>query len=148
MSTGDRQDVMSGAETHLVYPVFPRDTNHYHTLFGGMAMSWMDQAAFICATRWCRRPVVTVHSGAVDFHAPVPEGSIVDLVARVCATGHTSMTIVVEMWVEPMDQFERTLACQGEFVLVALDAQRQPTPVPALPTELVGGDDGVTRATA
>jgi acyl-CoA hydrolase len=58
------------------------------------------------------------------------------------------MTIVVEMWVEPMDQFERTLACQGEFVLVALDAQRQPTPVPALPTELVGGDDGVTRATA
>lgn len=47
------------AETRMVYPIFPADANHYGTLFGGQAMSWMDQAAFICATRWCRRKVVT-----------------------------------------------------------------------------------------
>ena len=27
-----------GAETRRVHAVFPEDTNHYHTLFGGTAM--------------------------------------------------------------------------------------------------------------
>jgi acyl-CoA hydrolase len=116
----------------MVHPVFPGDTNHYHTLFGGRAMAWMDQAAFICATRWCRRKVVTVHSDAIDFHHPVPEGSIVELVATVTATGRSSMTVQVEMWVEPMDQPQRNLACRGSFVLVALDAQQRPVQVPKL----------------
>jgi acyl-CoA hydrolase len=123
-------------ETRMVHPVFPGDTNHYHTLFGGKAMSWMDEAAFICATRWCRRKVVTVHSDAIDFHNPVPEGSIVELVAIVIGTGHTSMTIQVEMWVEPMDQPERHLACRGSFVLVALDGQQRPAPVPKFTAEI------------
>jgi len=116
----------------MVFPVFPGDTNHYHTLFGGQAMAWMDQAAFICATRWCRTKVVTVHSGEVDFAVPVPEGSIVELVARVAATGRTSMTVRVEMFVEPMDRPERTLACSGTFVLVALGADGKAAPVPPL----------------
>ncbi|MDB5079372.1 MAG: thioesterase superfamily protein [Chloroflexi bacterium] len=120
------------AETRLVHLIFPGDTNHYHTLFGGKAMSWMDQAAFICATRWCRQKVVTVHSDAIDFHNPVPEGSIVELVAKITATGRSSMTVLVEMWVEPMDQPQRYLACQGSFVLVALDAQQSPVSVPKL----------------
>jgi acyl-CoA hydrolase len=114
--------------------VFPGDTNHYHTLFGGEAMSWMDQAAFICATRWCRQKAVTVHSSEIDFTVPVPEGSIVELVARVAETGRTAMTVRVEMYVEPMDRPERTLACSGTFVLVALDAEDQAAPVPPLET--------------
>ena len=120
------------AETRLVHAVFPGDTNHYHTLFGGSAMAWMDQAAFICATRWCRTKVVTVHSSEINFKHPVPEGTIVELVARVIETGTTSLTVRVEMFTEPMDQRERTLACAGEFALVSLDAQDTPTPVPAL----------------
>jgi len=118
----------------MVFPVFPRDTNHYHTLFGGMAMAWMDQAAFICATRWARRPAVTVHSSAVDFREPIPEGTIVEVVARVAATGRTSMRIAVALYIEPMDRPERRLACSGEFVLVALDDARRPVSVPSLPS--------------
>lgn len=124
--------VSPAVETRMVFPVFPRDTNHYHTLFGGMAMAWMDQAAFICATRWARRPVVTVHSSAVDFHQPIPEGTIVEVVAQVAATGRTSMRIAVSLYIEPMDRPERQLACNGEFVLVALDETLRPTAVPAL----------------
>jgi acyl-CoA hydrolase len=120
-------------ETRMVHPVFPGDTNHYHTLFGGQAMAWMDQAAFICATRWCRRKVVTVHSDAIDFHHPVPEGSIVELVARVIKTGRTSMTVQVEMWVEAMDHPERHLASRGSFVLVGLDENQKAVEVPKLP---------------
>ncbi|MGH9373735.1 MAG: acyl-CoA thioesterase [Vicinamibacterales bacterium] len=81
----------------MVFAVFPNHTNHYHTLFGGTAMAWMDQAAFICATRWCREKVVTVHSSEIDFRRPVPEGSIVEVVARVLATGRSSMRVGVPL---------------------------------------------------
>jgi len=123
---------LDAAETKMVFPVFPGNTNHYHTLFGGTAMSWMDQAAFICGTRWCRTKVVTVHSSEIDFRHPVPEGTIVELVARVVETGRTSLTVRVEMHIEPMDRRERLLACRGSFVLVALDDADQPAAVPAL----------------
>lgn len=120
------------AETRMVYPIFPADANHYGTLFGGQAMSWMDQAAFICATRWCRRKVVTAHSSAIDFHVAIPLGTIVELVARVVKVGTTSMTMDVKMWIEPMDRRERQLACEGTFVLIALAKDGKPVPVPAL----------------
>lgn len=125
----DQQELI---ETRMVYPVFPANANHYDTLFGGQVMAWMDQAAFICATRWCRRKVVTAHSSAIDFHHAVPVGTIVEIIARLDKVGRTSMTVKVELWVEPMDRPERTLACQGEFVLVAVDTLNRPTPVPSL----------------
>lgn len=119
-------------ETRMVYPIFPGSANHYDTLFGGQAMAWMDQAAFICATRWCRQKVVTAHSSAIDFHHAIPVGTIVELVAKVVKVGRTSMTVEVQLWVEAMKQAGRTLACEGSFVLVAVDEQNQPVQVPAL----------------
>lgn len=120
------------SETRMVYPIFPSSANHYDTLFGGQAMAWMDQAAFICATRWCRCKVVTAHSSAIDFHNAIPVGTIVELVAWVINVGRTSMTVKVQLWVEPMDSEERTLGCEGSFVLVAVDENNQPTAVPPL----------------
>lgn len=119
-------------ETRMVYPVFPSSANHYDTLFGGQAMAWLDQAAFICATRWCRQKVVTAHSSAIDFHQAIPVGTIVELVAKVVKVGRSSMTVQVQLWVEPMKSAERILACEGLFVLVAVDEQNQPLSVPPL----------------
>lgn len=121
-----------GAETRMVYPIFPGEANHYNTLFGGQAMAWMDQAAFICATRWCRQKVVTAHSNAIDFHHSIPVGSIVELVARVVRVGRSSMTVEVKLWIEPMDRAERRLGCEGQFVLVALGKDDRPQPVPQM----------------
>jgi len=120
-------------ETRMVYPVFPGETNHYGTLFGGTVLAWMDQAAFVAATRHAKRKVVTVHADAVDFKRPVPLGAIVELVARVAGVGRTSMRVEVEMWVEPIQEGETPyLAAEGGFVLVALDERGRPVPVPPL----------------
>jgi acyl-CoA hydrolase len=35
------------AETRMTMAIFPANANHFGTLFGGQAMAWMDQAAFI-----------------------------------------------------------------------------------------------------
>ena len=127
--------VLHGPETRMVFAVFPENTNHYHTLFGGTAMAWMDKAAFICATRWCRRRVVTARTSAIEFKHPVHEGSIVELFAKVTATGRSSMTISIEMWIEPMDRDDRVMCCSGEFVMVAVDDDGTTIEVPALTAE-------------
>ncbi|WP_233554801.1 acyl-CoA thioesterase [Deinococcus cavernae] len=119
-------------ETRVTHVVFPGHTNHHGTLFGGDALAYMDSAAFIAATRYCRRKVVTRHLNALDFTRPIPQGTLVELVARVVKTGRTSMTVLVELFIEDMYSEKRQLGCTGEFVLVALGDDGQPTSVPPL----------------
>ncbi len=119
-------------ETRVTHVVFPGATNHHGTLFGGDALAYMDSAAFIAATRYCRRKVVTRHLNALDFTRPIPQGTLVELIARVVKTGKTSMTVLVELFIEDMYSEERQLGCTGSFVLVALGDDGLPTHVPAL----------------
>src|SRR5215472_4078662 len=119
-------------ETRIVEMVFPDQTNHYGTLFGGHALRLMDQAAFISASRYCRATVVTARSEKVDFHTPVRQGQLVELVARVIAVGKTSMTVEVKLFSEHLLSGRRQLCTRGRFVLVALDDRGRPTAVPRL----------------
>lgn len=119
--------------THTVHLVRPGDCNHYGSLFGGTAMAWMDEAAFVAATRHARAKVVTVHADAMDFRQPVPQGSIVELISWITQVNTSSMRLEVEMWVEPMERQERTLACRAGFVMVAVGMDGRPRPVPPLP---------------
>ncbi|MDT3409111.1 UNVERIFIED_CONTAM: acyl-CoA hydrolase [Pseudacidovorax intermedius] len=64
MTTEER---IEASETRIFKAVFPNTTNHYDTLFGGTAMQLMDEVAFITATRFARKRVVTVSSDKIDF---------------------------------------------------------------------------------
>jgi acyl-CoA hydrolase len=125
----------SATETRMVDMVFPDQTNHYGTLFGGQALRLMDMSAFITASRYARRTVVTASSERVDFHTPVLQGQLVELVGRVVATGRTSLTVDVELFAEDLLSGARQLCTRGRFILVALDAERRPTAVPPLVPE-------------
>ena len=120
-------------EAQLIEMVFPEQTNHYGTLFGGQALALMDKAAFIVASRYARRTVVTASSERVDFRVPVRQGQLVELRARVVGTGKTSLNIEVELFAEDLLSGDRQLSTRGKFVLVALDAHGRPTQVPSLP---------------
>lgn len=117
------------SETRITKAVFPDTTNHHDTLFGGTALQWMDEASFISATRFARKPLVTVSSDRVDFENPVPAGSIVELIAEVTEVGRTSMKVQVQVWVESMYQDGRTMAISGVFKFVAIDENKRPTPI-------------------
>ncbi|MCS7019047.1 MAG: acyl-CoA thioesterase [Cytophagales bacterium] len=123
------QKRMANAETRIFKAVFPNLTNHYDTLFGGTAMSLMDEVAFIAATRFTRKKVVTVCSDKIDFNKPIPAGTIVELVARIVHVGRTSLRVSVEVFTEQMYSEGREQAIVGQFTFVALDHNRQPTSV-------------------
>ncbi len=121
-------------ELRVVEMVFPGLCNHYGTLFGGQALALMDKAAFLVASRYARRNVVTACSDRCDFHVPVRQGQLVELHARITGTGRSSMTVVVDLYAEDLRSGARQLATRGTFTLVALDDQGVPTPLPALST--------------
>src|SRR5690554_1427186 len=119
-------------ETTLIEMVFPTQTNHYGTLFGGQALALMDKAAFIVASRYARRTVVTASSEKCDFRIPVRQGQLVELVASIVKTGRTSMHVQVDLIAEDLLSGDRQLATRGHFVLIALDGHGRPCPVPPL----------------
>lgn len=128
----ERLDAGRITECRLIEMVFPEQTNHYGTLFGGQALALMDKAAFVVASRYARRTVVTASSEKCDFHVPVRQGQLVELVARIIATGKTSLTVDVELYSEDLLTGDRQLGTRGRFVMVALDAHGKPTVVPSL----------------
>lgn len=120
---------MDQSETRIFKAVFPNTTNHYDTLFGGVAMQLMDEVAFIAATRFCRQRVVTVSSDRIDFKRPIPAGTIVELVGRVTQVGNTSLRVMVDIFIEQMYFDKKEKAITGEFTFVAVDEHKNPTQV-------------------
>lgn len=120
---------MSGPATTITRLVFPDQTNHHGTFFGGEALSMMASSAAICATRRARNPVVLANSGSIEFIAPVPGGSIVEANAQIEAVGRTSITVDTTLDAEQLLTGLRQRSSSGRFVFVAVDGQGTPTPV-------------------
>lgn len=115
--------------THIFKAVFPNTTNHYDTLFGGTAMQLMDEVAFITATRFCRKRMVTVSSDRIDFTKPIPAGTIIELIGKVSSVGRTSLKVQVEIFIEEMYSDIREKAITGTFTFVAIDENKKPVSV-------------------
>lgn len=114
------------SETRLFKTVFPNEINHYQTLFGGAALSIMDDVAFITATRFCRLPLVTVSTEKVEFKVPIPHGTFIEAIGRVESVGNSSLKIKVTVYVEYMYEERRQKAIEGLFTMVAIDENRKP----------------------
>jgi acyl-CoA hydrolase len=100
--------------------IFPGTVNHYDTLFGGTVLSYMDEVAFITATRFSRVKMVTVASSKIDFNKPIPLGTIIEIVGIVVKIGNTSIQVKVEVFIEEMYSSIREKAVEGIFTLVAI----------------------------
>lgn len=125
-------------ERHLAIRVvmMPRDTNPMGTIFGGVLLSYLDQAGVVGALAETRRlgwpdpRLVTVAMNGVEFHQPVLVGDIVSFWTRVVRIGNTSIAMHVSV---ETDREGQTLALtEAEVVYVSVDAtgpERRPRPL-------------------
>lgn len=113
----------------MVEVVFPGQTNHHGTLFGGTALAMMDKAAFVAATRRARMALVTVASDRVEFHSPARSGDILETTAEVVHVGRTSLQVRVGVTAEALMTGDRRDVTSGTFTFVAVDESGRPTPV-------------------
>lgn len=114
------------ATTKTFKAVLPNTTNHYNTLFGGTALQMMDEVAFICATRFSRKRMVTISSEKVHFKQAIPAGTLIELIAKIDRVGTTSLEIKVDIFLEEMYANNRQKAISGKFTFVAIDINRNP----------------------
>lgn len=117
------------SRTSVAKVVFPTTINHHSTLFGGTALSWMDEVSFITATRFCRKRLVTVSTEKINFQTPIPSGSIVELEGEVTRVGTSSLTVTVTIWLESMYMEGRKEVINGKFNFVAIDEEGKSIPL-------------------
>ena len=77
--------------------MMPRETNAHGTIFGGIILSYIDQAGAVGAIEAGCRRVVTVAMNKVEFHQPVLVGDLVSLYTEVQHVGRTSIVVHVDV---------------------------------------------------
>lgn len=115
--------------------VWPDQSNHHGTLFGGAALAMLDRLAFIRGSQVLRGSVVTAAVSRLDFAAPAPAGHLVECTAHVLKQGRRSVTVATELVAEDLLSGRRTRCLSGEFVMVtqAASAPTSPPLPPAAP---------------
>ncbi len=110
--------------------MMPRDTNADGTIFGGVILSLIDQAAYIEAMRQAYHGYVTVAFKEVEFHRPVYVGDVLSLYSQTRRIGRTSLTIYVRVCARRRKTPERVVeVTEGEVVFVSVDDDGKPIPV-------------------
>lgn len=115
----------------VVDMVWPDQSNHHGTLFGGAALSMLDRLAFIMGSKVLRGSVVTAAVSRLDFAAPAPAGHLVECRAQVIHRGRRSVTVDARLIAEDLLSGRRTDCLSGEFVMVR-QADGAPAEVPEL----------------
>lgn len=110
--------------------MMPKDTNSYGTIFGGIILSYIDQAGAVEAYRRVSGRFVTVAMREVEFHAPVFVGDLVSFYTERVKTGTTSITVRVIVEAERGKGVGRVKVTEAEVIYVHVDTDGQPKPLP------------------
>lgn len=112
----------------------PKDTNHYGTVFGGVILSYIDQAGFVEARRHGAHRWVTAGMDRVDFKHPVHTGDVVNFYGTTVRAGTTSVTILIEVEAERFASGKTVQVTTATLTLVSVDAWGRPIPFRSPPT--------------
>ncbi|MBW7905635.1 MAG: acyl-CoA thioesterase [Phycisphaerae bacterium] len=110
--------------------MMPRDTNAHGTIFGGVLLSYIDQAGAVEARKHTPHKFVTVAMNEVEFKQPVFVGDVLSFNTELVKRGRTSMTIRVRVEAERFEDPSRVVpVTEAVLVYVAVDAHGRPIPV-------------------
>lgn len=122
-------DRILNSETKQDRIVFPGALNDHNTLFGGVAMQWMDEVAYITAIRFTKKKMVTVSADKIQFLLPIEVGSIVEIVGNVVNVGTVKIMIKVEIYAQDHETGENIKAVCALFTFAAVNEKNKPVPI-------------------
>jgi acyl-CoA thioesterase YciA len=116
--------------------MMPRDTNPYGTIFGGVILSYIDQAGAIGARFEIARnelptqDIVTVAMEGVEFHQPVFVGDCVSFWTELRGIGKTSITMHITVETDRDGEVTKLTQADVTYVSVKTDGHtRRPVPI-------------------
>lgn len=114
----------------------PQQGNFAGNVHGGVLLSLMDEAAYLCASRYSGAYCVTVAVDHVEFHSPVRVGDRLTLRAAVNSVGKSSMQVGISVIAEdPRSPDSERRTTRSFFTMIALDDDGSPLMVPRLKCE-------------
>lgn len=123
----DKRIIKSGTKQHKI--IFPNTLNDHNTLFGGIAMQWMDEVAYITAIRFSRKKMVTVSVENIRFFLPIKSGAIAEITGKVTKVKNSKIKILVEIYTEDMYIENRQKAVDALFSFAAINNDNKPIPI-------------------
>ncbi|MDL2254168.1 acyl-CoA thioesterase [Ruminococcaceae bacterium OttesenSCG-928-I18] len=124
--------------TEQIHMVRYQHLNGQRRLFGGMLLQWIDELAGTVAFRHTGGEVITAAIDNLVFKEPAFLNDLIVLKGKITFIGNTSMEVRVDTYVENAEG-RRTMINQAYFVMVSLDGDGVPRPIPKV--ELCGGEE-------
>jgi acyl-CoA thioesterase YciA len=120
---------LNGMELVTQHIVMSRDLNAHGNLFGGIILSWIDEAAALYAMeKIAYTNIVTVNMDDVNFKLPGKNGDIIQIYASIEKKGRSSL-IIRTVCVSINDKNrERKEIINCKVTFVCLDSEGKPFP--------------------
>ncbi len=112
----------------------PKDTNQYGTIFGGVILSYIDQAGFVEARRHGCHRWVTASMDTVNFKAPINVGDTVSFYTSTTRLGTKSVGVSIDVIAERFANGESIHVTHATMALVSVDQNGTPIPFASPPT--------------
>ncbi len=107
-----------------------KDLGVHGNLFGGIMLSWLDEAAATMAYEICRSPsMVTLKIEEVLFAKPVKIGFHLKIYGEVVRMGVSSITLGIDARKHNVYNGEETVVCSTNFTFVKIDDQGDAIPI-------------------
>ncbi len=107
-----------------------KDLGIHGNLFGGIMLSWLDEAAATMAYEICHSPnMVTLKIEEVLFKRPVKIGFHLKIYGEVVGVGNTSITLSVEARKYNVYSGEELVVCSTNITFVRIDEQGGTVPI-------------------
>ncbi len=107
-----------------------KDIGYHGNLFGGVMLSWLDEAGAIYACQAADSPrMVTKSISEVAFEKPVRPGQIIKIYGKVVTVGNTSITIKLEARRHSVYNGSQKTVCKVDMVFVRIDGDGEPVPL-------------------
>ena len=107
-----------------------QNVGFHGNLFGGVMLSWLDEAGAAFAAEVSGTPrVVTVKITEVIFRKPVRPGQIIKIYGRVVNFGNTSVTIKLEARRHSPYNGSQKIVCTTDMTFVRIDGDGEAIPI-------------------
>ena len=107
-----------------------KDIGVHGNLFGGIMLSWIDEAAVAMANRICKSPnMVTRKMTEILFERPVKVGYSINIYGKPLSMGNTSLALNLEARRYNVYTEEEAVVCTTTIVFVRIDEEGNKIPI-------------------
>lgn len=130
-AAGTKTDINVDTATRITtHMVMPGDLNAAGTLFGGLLVKWVDEAASIYVKSLLHtHNIVTKKISEVLYNEPTRLGDVLEFLFRVKNVGTTSITVECVVQAKAIDHDDvQRLILNCDLVFVKIDKLGRPSP--------------------